>query len=85
MAERSAEEIARAVTDDADDLAIALLAALKAATSHASTSPFIQGVDERNIILDGHFDLVAIARHMRDALRKDAEHFIASARTKDKP
>lgn len=73
----SIEATARAVTLNADDLAEQLFAALSADVSHASPKPFIQSSgDQRDVLLDGHFDLVVVARLLRETLRKDVEDLL---------
>lgn len=69
----SYEASVNAVVNDADDLAEALYSALCAATSHTRTHPVVSPDDKdfRDVLIDGNFDLVALARHMREALRKD--------------
>jgi hypothetical protein len=67
---------------DADDFAKHILAALTAATSHVYGDPLIQSTDNnRDVIIDGTFDLVAVARHLISALEHDLELLRKSAQT----
>lgn len=69
------------MTADASDLADALMAALKAPTSHAQSDPLVSGEDPRDVLIDGHFDLVAMARHLRDTLHREMIDLLAAARS----
>lgn len=65
------EGMAHAMVYDANDLADDILTALKSPACHASHKPVISVKDNRDVLLDGHFDLVALARIIRDGLHRE--------------
>lgn len=68
------------IPSDADEFAKQILAAFTAATSHAHGDPLIQSMDSnRNVLIDGSFDLVAVARHLVNSLERDLDQLRKSA------
>ena len=62
------------IPSDADEFAKQILAALTAATSHVHSDPLIQSTDNnRDVLIDGTFDLVAVARHLASSLEHDLD------------